>query len=243
VELAIIPGVEARSFGRAGWLVLPRYVHHRQELHDEPSGFERKVAERFRVSGMTLRLSRDPNDLERFQRELYDPMLLRRHGDRALRTGRALLRLGQRRGGLFIVETEGRAFAGAVGAPSASAKDELEIWALGVAADAPSGAGLVPVLGWVRWARERRFAAVDHLVSLPLYSDGLTRQKLRWGTSLSEPAESQERLALRVHGSGPALASWLGRHSFAACSNDGLTRVDASDPESLARIARSLAVG
>jgi hypothetical protein len=241
VELALIPAAEARDRAQAGWLILPRYVHHRQRLNGPLSAFEQFVSKRAGENRITVRLSRDPADLERFQHELYDPMLKRRHGDRALRTGRALLRFGQKRGGLMLAEIGGRSIAGAVGAPSARASRELEIWTLGVAADAPSGAGLAAVLGWVRWARENGFVAVDHLVSLPLYSDGLTRQKLRWGTILSEPVECRELLGLRVHGSGAALRSWLGRHTFAACSNAGIVPLRVDDPAQLVHAARKLA--
>jgi hypothetical protein len=241
VELSLVPADERGDWARAGWLVLPRYVHHRQMLSGDPSAFEKRVATRSGASGLTLRLSRDPGDLERFERELYRPMLARRHGDMALRTGHALLRLGQRRGGLFIAEKDGRALSAAVGAPSVTTPGDLEIWALGVAEGAPPPASLAPVLGWARWARERRFVALDHLVSLPLYSDGLTRHKLRWGTVISEPTETSELIALRVHGESAALASWLGRHTFAACGRSGLVRVDAPDAGSLAGIARALA--
>jgi hypothetical protein len=240
VELIVIPAHEAREWGREGWLVLPRFVRHRQALGSEPSKFENRVAERCRARGVRLRLSRDPDELDRFQRELYEPMLRRRHGDQALRTGRALLRFGQRRGGLFVAESEGRLLAAAVGAPSVIAPSELAIWALGVAADAPSGSGLAPVLGWVRWARERDFDAVDHLLGLPLYTDGLTRQKLRWGTELMEFTERQERIAMRLHASGPALTSWLSRHTFAACSSAGIVPVSATDRLTIAQTARAL---
>jgi hypothetical protein len=243
VELVMIQADEWRKWGLAGWIVLPRYVRHRQVLTLEPGEFEREVAERVRQDGVTLRFTREPRDLDRFQRELYDPMLERRHGHLALRTGRALLRLGQRRGGLFLAEAGGRALAGAVAVPSVRVSGDLEIWALGVGADAPKGAGLAPVLGWVRWARERRFAAVDHLASLPLYSDGLTRQKLRWGTELGEHTESRELVALRVHGAEPALQTWLSHHSFAARSSNGIQRVDVEDPNRFLEVARALALG
>ncbi len=243
VELCLFPAAEARDWARNGWLTLPRYAHHRQKLGPEPSSFERRVARRIRKQGVTLRLSRDPESLDRFQRELYDPMLRRRHGDRALRTGRALLRFGQRRGGLFIAEIGDRAIAAAVGAPSATVPGDFEIWALGVAADALPGSGLAPVLGWVEWAREHRFSVVDHVASLPLYSDGLTRQKLRWGTEMTEPIAPQELLALRVHGTGAPLLGWLRRHGFAARSKRGLVRIDVTDPGTLPDTARSLLVG
>lgn len=241
VELVLVPAEEAQSYARAGWLMLPRYVHHRQLLDTPPSAFERRVGRRLEAAGIRMRVSHAPADLEQFQRELYDPMLERRHGDRALRTGRALLRFGQLQGGLMLAEVAGRPIAGAVGAPAAHARNELEIWALGVAADAPSGAGLAPVFGWVRWARERGFAAVDHVASVPLYSDGLTRQKLRWGTVLTAPAECRELVALRVHGNRAGLRSWLGGHTFAARSNAGLVPVKIDDPASLATRALALA--
>ena len=243
VEVSLFPATEASAWARAGWLVMPRYVRHRQPLLSAPLKFERHIEERVRASGITLRLSRDAADLRRFQRDLYDPMLKRRHGDRALRTGRALLRLGQRRGGLFIAEARGRPVSAAIGAPSAQRAADLEIWALGVAADASAHSALAPVLAWVHWAREHGFTAVDHLASLPLYSDGLTRQKLRWGTVLSEPSESRELLALRVRRTSSAVESWLGRHTFAARSARGITPVDVHDPERLEAIARALAAG
>jgi hypothetical protein len=243
VEFVMIPAQQYGDWARAGWIVLPRYVRHRQALRGVPSEFESEIGERVARDGVTLRFTQSAGELDRFQRDLYDPMLDRRHGQLALRTGRALLRLGQKRGGLLVAEAGGRALAGAVAAPSSRTAGDLEIWALGVAADAPKGAGSAPVLGWVRWARERRFAAVDHLASLPLYSDGLTRQKLRWGTELLPPSESQELVAMRVHGSSPAVKCWFGRHSFAACSYRGVKRVDIDDPNRLEEVARALALG
>jgi len=243
VELRLVPSEEADDWAGTGWLVLPRYVHHRQRLDREPSTFERRVARRARASGVSLRFTRDARDLDLFKSVLYDPMLERRHGERALRTGRALLRFGQLRGGLFVAEHEGRPVAGAVAAPSAYNPAELEIWALGVAGDAPAGAGPAAILGWIDRARERRLSVVDHVASLPLYSDGLTRQKLRWGTTLHEPFAAREMLALRVQGSGPAIHDWLSRHCFAARSRAGIVRVAAARPDELARVARSLAVG
>lgn len=242
VELVAVPKRDADRWSRAGWLLLPRYVRHRQALDESPSPFEERVARLARDKGLSTRFSREATELDRFHAELYDPMLERRHGPRALRSGRALLRLAQRRGGLMITEEGGRMVAGAVAAPSAAAPDELEIWALGVSGSAPTDAGLVPVLGWVRWARERRYAAVDHLASLPLYSDGLTRHKLRWGTELVLPKEARELVAMRVHGSGAPLASWLRRHSFAARSKGSITRVDVTEPGRLAEVARALSL-
>lgn len=240
VEIMTIPANRARAFGHAGWLVLPRYVHHRQRLTSTPSGYERRVAERALANRLTFRFTQRASDLEAFRRQLYEPMLQRRHGANALRTGRALLSLGQRRGGLFLVEADGQAVSGAIGAPSVASPRDLEIWALGVAREAPSGSDLAPVLAWIGWAREQGYDAVDHLVTVPLFSDGLTRHKLRWGTALLEPRGERDVLAIRTHGSTRALSSWLGRHSFAARTRTGIVRVDVSNTDELAKRARAL---
>jgi hypothetical protein len=243
VELCLVPLEETLAFARDGWLLLPRYVHHLQDLREGPSSFEVRVARRARAQGLTLGMTRTARELDDFQRRLYDPMLARRHGEHALRTGRALLRLGQLRGGLCVVRSNGRAVAGAVAAPNARDRAELEIWALGVAEDAPAGAGFAAVLGWVSWAREHGLERVDHVASLPLYSDGLTRQKLRWGTTLHEPVATNEVVAMRVVGAGAAVKSWLSGHVFAARSEKGLVPVSVTEPGELSRAARSLASG
>jgi hypothetical protein len=130
--------------------------------------------------------------------------------------------------------------AGALAAPRRYGANDLDIWALGVLPDAPRGAGLFAVLGWIRWAREHGFDGVDHLASPPLHTDGLTRQKLRWGTSLVVPPECREVVALRLHGDRPPLRTWLAGHRFAACSAGGLVPVAVGDPAKLAAVARSL---
>ncbi|HEX4338727.1 MAG TPA: hypothetical protein VH062_22630 [Polyangiaceae bacterium] len=241
VEIRSVSSLEANDLGRAGWLVLPRYVHHRQSLANAPTDFERRVASRAEARRIHFRITRDAGDLGAFQRDLYEPMLARRHGARALRTGRALLRLGQRRGGLLVAETGGRIVAGAVAAPGAYDARELDVWAIGVADDAPSSAGLFAVLGWVSWAREHRLSVVDHMLSLPLFSDGLTRQKLRWGTLLAPPLRATEFFALRARSDGAAVRRFLSQHSFAARSSAGVVRVDVADRAALEHTARALA--
>jgi hypothetical protein len=225
VELRMIRSHESREFARRGYLILPRWVHHRQALDRRPSRLEERTERSIENGGVRLRFSRAPDDLDQFMSELYEPMLRRRHGERALRTGRALLRWGQQRGGLFLAEVDGQMVAGALGAPSAIRAREVEIWAVGRGPKVRPGAHDAAVYAWVRWARHRGYESVNHLLSLPLLNDGLTRSKLRWGGTLIEAPECQLRMAMRPHIASAAVDGWLRQYVFVTCSSRGLVGV------------------
>ena len=184
-----IPDWLAPRAADAGWLVVPKWVSHVQELSQREDVLTVPA-------GLELRISRSRRDLERFYAQLYLPMLERRHADLAVVTPIEYLRHRLRRGWLVLVERAGAPVAGAFVEPSSDQRLCIDV--IGRADDATAPERKLVLAAAVDFARRWGFRQLDHLVSLPLVNDGLMQQKLAFDTRLERPAGSRVAYALKV---------------------------------------------
>ena len=143
---------------------------------------------RVRRLGLSVRLGSGPDDLARFQRELYEPYGAQRFGDLFSRVPSHAFRHACRAGWLLLLEDRGRTVAGAV----------LERWgrdvrilAFGVKTDGAVPTGLLLEACYfhsIRFAVDLGIPRLSLGTVRPVLSDGVLRYKRKWGGVLGTPS-------------------------------------------------------
>jgi hypothetical protein len=160
-------------------------------------------ARRVRRLGLTVRLGRAADDVERFRRELYEPYGARRFGDLFGRIPPHAFRHACRAGWLLLLEDRGRTVAGAV----------LERWgravrilAFGAETDGPLPTGLLLEACYfhsIRFAVEAGIPRLSLGTVRPVLTDGVLRYKRKWGGVLGRPS-TWEAFLLRYRNTSAA---------------------------------------
>lgn len=202
------------------------------------SAKRRQISNRFEEKhGLSARFSHDPAELEHFRVRMLEPLLRRRHGMLAAIDPPQRLTAWFARGGLLLVEKDGRAVAGALAEEQG---DTLLFRRSGVldADDSLVKAGAQTALYYflIRHALARGLRHLDTLMSAPFPLDGVFRHKADWGAvSLPDDVTARQVLYLPRQGSAVAarlLDAWpvvvsdgAGRLGVLAGSNEGAAQV------------------
>jgi hypothetical protein len=224
-----VPDWRAAEFAAEGYLILPKRVTHLETLDDEESPSARELRRAATRLGLSYDVTRSRRELEQFHAQLYLPMVLGRHRDRARPTSLDLLRLVLRDGWLLRVRDGERWVSGAVVARHPTRRDTISVIVTGVRdgdyAAVSDTARAASVLFSRDFARSQGARVCDHLVTRPFPLDGLFRRKRRWATVPGDLPERPDRIALAVRNDSAAVRRWLGAWPLLALSEDGLVGV------------------
>lgn len=202
------------------YLVVPEWVAMRAPVPRDLVALSRRSGQvsadlrRVRHGGFTWRVSHETRDFERFHREMYLPHLQARYGKLAHAHARTRLLRSFGRGGVLLVERDGRPVAGHV---FECAGDGLASVALGAVDGAEralkQGAMAALYIHLLDHARAMHCASVDLRGTRASLTDGVLRYKRKWGAAVGMKADVLRGTALHWRdGSGPA-GAFLRRHA------------------------------
>lgn len=217
-----IPSFASRSFARAGWLLLPRWVSMEVDLGQPESEMwdarKRETVRRIERSGLDLEVARGGAAAREFYSRMYAPTAQARHAGRAI-----VLRPGQveaavRRGWILFVRSGAERVAGLLLVPRPRPAGVLDALLFGVATGEYAGTSLAREAAYLfslRWARDVNGASrLGLTAAAPLVHDGILRFKKRWGAAAVADLRQASCIAVRITRGSPGLVRALTQQPF-----------------------------
>ena len=206
-----------RQLPRQNAIVLPQFVRHILDVRGDwaqvSARFRKSVRSELKLArkrDYAYEISREPQDFEKFYREMYLPTMSNRHGDMASPLAIREAREYFRRGFLFWVKRDGQRVCASL---CYARQGMLHFVIMGVleADEQLLRDGVVGAMNLLRlqWANQNGFAGVNFLGSNPMLNDGLFQYKRKWGTAIIVPAHLHRRVWIKINRLTPAVAEFL----------------------------------
>jgi hypothetical protein len=153
--------------------------------------------------GLVPRVTTEPEAVERFRRELYEPYVRTRFGDDVVVLTRHAFRQARRNGCLLLLERDGEPRAGALLERKGEA---FCVRAFGAVVEDGQAAIEACYYHAIALAVERRVARIELGTARPVLTDGVLRYKRKWGARLGSPT-TLDRFLVRHRNGAPLRAA------------------------------------